>query len=307
MGLFSKRTPCAICGDKVTGLFPWKIEGEYVCNDCHGVVDVPDDMDSSFTMDGFMQYRAFREENQRLKDVFNVTDTVDMGLFGTKIVFDRQNNLFCFDKHLNKTIFSGDQLVSFVVMEDAFVLYEGSAQGLVHHESSVPDRVMAMAPRIEQIRTQQQMRETLARLADKDDQDRQNRTYNRIVDVPEPFKSFNIELRFQHPYWSVMRFSMGGPTFDLNTPDVYEYLHEYRENIEEIEQMVRAFMETAFANAAAGAPSAGAKAPSGTAQAPAAPAQADPAAEIRKYMALMEDGVITPAEFEAKKKQLLGL
>ena len=42
MGLFDKRPPCAICGGKVKGLLPWKIEGNYICDDCHGVVDVQD-------------------------------------------------------------------------------------------------------------------------------------------------------------------------------------------------------------------------------------------------------------------------
>lgn len=34
---------------------------------------------------------------------------------------------------------------------------------------------------------------------------------------------------------------------------------------------------------------------------------ADPAAEIRKFKALLDDGIITQDEFDAKKKQLLGL
>jgi Short C-terminal domain len=43
-------------------------------------------------------------------------------------------------------------------------------------------------------------------------------------------------------------------------------------------------------------------------QAPAAPAaEADPYAEIEKLARLKEQGMITDAEFEAKKKQLLGL
>lgn len=33
MGLFDKRPPCAICGGKVKGLLPWKIEGNYICDD----------------------------------------------------------------------------------------------------------------------------------------------------------------------------------------------------------------------------------------------------------------------------------
>jgi hypothetical protein len=42
MGLFSKREPCAICGGKVSGLFPGKIQGRLVCGECHGNVDLPD-------------------------------------------------------------------------------------------------------------------------------------------------------------------------------------------------------------------------------------------------------------------------
>lgn len=39
----------------------------------------------------------------------------------------------------------------------------------------------------------------------------------------------------------------------------------------------------------------------------AAPAEPDPAAEIQKYAALMGQGLITQEEFEAKKKQILGI
>ena len=38
-----------------------------------------------------------------------------------------------------------------------------------------------------------------------------------------------------------------------------------------------------------------------------APAEPDPAAEIQKYAALMGQGLITQEEFEAKKKQILGI
>lgn len=42
-------------------------------------------------------------------------------------------------------------------------------------------------------------------------------------------------------------------------------------------------------------------------QAPAAPAPPDDAAEIQKYAAMMGQGLITQEEFEAKKKQILGI
>ena len=43
------------------------------------------------------------------------------------------------------------------------------------------------------------------------------------------------------------------------------------------------------------------------AAAPAAPAELDDAAEIQKYAALKGQGLITEEEFEAKKKQILGI
>ena len=42
-------------------------------------------------------------------------------------------------------------------------------------------------------------------------------------------------------------------------------------------------------------------------QAPPAPAQPDYAAELQKLASLRDAGVITPEEFEAKKKQVLGI
>jgi len=41
--------------------------------------------------------------------------------------------------------------------------------------------------------------------------------------------------------------------------------------------------------------------------APAAPAELDDAAQIQKYAALRGQGLITEEEFEAKKKQILGI
>jgi len=43
------------------------------------------------------------------------------------------------------------------------------------------------------------------------------------------------------------------------------------------------------------------------APAPAEPAELDDAAQIQKYAALMGQGLITEEEFEAKKKQILGI
>ena len=154
MGLFDKRPPCAICGGKVKGLLPWKIEGNYICNDCYGVVDAQDG--NSFNMKQFLEYRDFREQNHALKDQFHIDETVEFGFFSEKFVFDYQNNLFCMDKGLDRTIFHGSELESFLISEDGAPLLEGSARGYIRHQSTVPQRINDLLPQMNQLLLQQQ-------------------------------------------------------------------------------------------------------------------------------------------------------
>lgn len=305
MGLFSKREPCAVCGGKVTGLFPWKIEDQLVCNNCHGVIDMQDDSD--LTMAGFLKYKAFREQNEQLREQFVVSQKIDFGILDTKIVFDYTNFLFCMDKDLDKTIFHGNELKGFVIREDSTPLFEGDPNGLVRYPSTVPDRLLAMQPRIEQVVLQQQMQRTLERMTDRDDdRSRPSRSY---INIPEPFKTFNVDLYFSHPYWDTIHCDKNGPTFSNDQPDVNVYMNEYQEDVRGMEMLAQALMRVAFPNA--GERVAGAAAPAQSAapvqSAPAPVSAVDAVAEIRKYKELMEEGVITPAEFDAKKKQLLGI
>lgn len=88
MGLFGKKEPCAICGGKVSGLFPAKIDGYRVCSDCYGKVDLPDGMEKAMTLEEFKAYRQFREENRRLKERFQITRQIDFGWLDDKFLFD---------------------------------------------------------------------------------------------------------------------------------------------------------------------------------------------------------------------------
>ena len=291
MGLLSKREPCAICGGKVKGLLPWKIEGNYICDDCHGVVDVQDGC--NFTMDQFLKYRDFRAQNQALKEQFVVSQTIDFGFFGTKMVFDYQHGLFCMDKSLDRTIFHGSELKSFTISEDGFTVLEGSAKGLVRRESSVPKRIDELLPQVNQMLIQRQMQESLD----------SRTTYDRI-DIPEPFKKFYIKLYFDHPYWKLIEFDRTGPVLIGDLPDLTQYRMEYNEQVQQMENLAEALMRVAFPQAgeAPKAPTAGAAAAAVAAQ----PA-ADAVAEIKKYKELLDAGIITEEEFAAKKKQLMGI
>lgn len=251
MGLFGKKSPCAICGGKVSGLFPAKIDGYHVCSECYGKVDLPDGMEKAMTLEDFKAYRQFREENRLLKEQFQITRQIDFGWLDDKFLFDQTNRLLCMDKHLNKTIFEGRNIQSFVIKEDREPLFEGSASGLRCYTSSVYDRVTAMAPQIAKFRMQAEMQRNAERLLDRLDGDRDNDSYRPepSFEIPAPFEKFNIEIRFDHPYWKVFTTYMNGPVFDRDVPDTNDYLREYNQSAVIMEQLAKALMEIAFPGA----------------------------------------------------------
>ena len=300
MGLFSKKPPCPICGGKISWFLPTKIEGEYICDTCNNKIDMEDDKKNHLTMRSFRDYLVFYDQNQLLKDQFVVSERIDFGLWDTKIIFDYQNKLFCMSKNPDKTVFEAGQLKSFTIKEDSVLLFEGSAEGIRRYASTVPERAMAMAPQIVQFL----INTRLTRAIDKLDDGKENRAAPvQCFDVPEPFHAFNVELQFDHPYWSVIKCDMDGPRFDNHLPDVNDYLRDYQRSMEELEKLVTAFKTVAFPDAAEQSVGSGMAGAVYTATAP----PADAIDEIKKYKALMEDGGISQQEFEAKKKQLLGI
>ena len=300
MGLFSKKPPCPICGGKISWFLPSKIEGEYICDTCYSKIDMESDKADHLTMQGFREYLAFYDQNQRLKDKFVISERIDFGLLDTKIIFDHQNKLFCMSKNPDKTVFETGQLKSFTIKEDNAPLFEGSAEGIRRYASTVPERAMALAPQSAQFMMNRQMARALDKL---DDGKKNGSAPMQYFDVPEPFRAFNVELHFDHPYWTVVKCDMDGPRFSNDRPDVNDYIRSYQSSIEELEKLVAAFKTVAFP----GAPEQSIS--PGTSQAvhPSIVPPADAIEEIKKYKALMEDGIISQQEFDAKKRQLLGI
>lgn len=297
MGLFSKKPPCPICGGKISWLLPSKIEGEYICSNCYGKLDMEPGKVSSLTMQSFREYLAFYDQNQVLKDQFVISEQVDFGVWDTKIIFDFQHKLFCMSSSPDKTIFEAGHLKSFTIKEDNAPLFEGSAEGIRRYASTVTERAMAMAPQIAQFEANERLARTMDRL---DDGKVNNSATVQYFDIPEPFRAFNVELRFDHPYWAVIQCDMDGPRFSSEWPDVSDYLNAYQRSVEEIEKLAAALRTVAFPEALEQAVGSGM---AGTVSAP----PTDAIEEIKKYKALMEEGVISQQEFDAKKRQLLGI
>ena len=132
--------------------------------------------------------------------------------------------------------------------------------------------------------------------------------HHRIIDIPEPFKQFLVEIRFDHPYWSIFTADMGGPTFDNTYPDVNDYLRDYQNSAAIMDQLAHALMALAFPGAPEQQAGAAAMTPTMTRSAVVTPTvSTDAVSEIQRFKALMDQGIITEEEFTAKKRQLLGI
>ena len=277
MGLFNKKDPCAICGDKVTGLLPQKIAGQLVCKACYGYVHLPDGVVEDMTMDEFNAYRAFREENDGLRRKFQNTQQVNLSFLGDHIVFDMTNSLFCLDEKLESTVFEGKNIKSFVICEDGVPLFKGSASGLVCYTSTVPERAVAMYPMIDRASYYQ--------------------------DLPEPVQKFVIEIHCEHPYWKTIRMEKSAPTFNNSFPNINNYISEYNESVDVMGQLADALMEVAFP----GVMDQRGKSNAASSTDQTTTASADVVDEILRFKSLAEQGIITEEEFTAKKRQLLGI
>lgn len=305
MALFGKKekkektVTCAICGTvEKTGFFrSWgqkQVAGQFVCDKCYGVVDVPSSTLSRMSMEDFCNYRAFRAENQKLKEGFKITTKIDLD--SASFFFDTEKHLLCMDKNLRTTVFEAKHIKSFEIKEDSFVLIEGGENGLVQHESNVRDRVMAMIPELRRHQTEMILyQDRLAKAPEEKKND--VRMSKPVFRQHLPFEDYTISIQFDHPYWNTMTFEVSAPSFDEDYPDVNDYLNTYNQQIAAIVKLSKALMEMSFPDAVN---------PNKAAAKPAA-AVADPVAELKRYKELLDMGIITQDEFAAKKKQLLGL
>ena len=306
MGLFDKKE-CAICGGKVKGLFPWQVDGQYICNGCYGTTHVQQEILDNMTLQQYKAYMAFREENQKRKSVFGITKKFDFGFLGKKLVFDEEDGLFCMDADLSSTIFDVAQIEGFAILEDASPLFEGGADGLKQYASFVPDRALSLEPMVYRIR-----RENANRKSD------ETAPYH---DIPEPFKKFVVEIYLKNnPYWRVLQAEMDGPIFNNSYPDVNDYLRDYNRDVAQMTELAHTLMDL-MENAAErkqdtpAEPSApvpvqepaAAEAPSPVSSPVSSLGESETITEIKRYKELLDQGIITEEEFASKKKQLMGI
>lgn len=327
MGLFSNNKKlCPLCGAPTPRLLPTKVEDMPLCKECAAKIDLPGSTLDTMRVADLETYMACYEENKPLRDAFTETMRRSFGFLSGSLVLDTDHRLLRFGAG-DSFVFGPENLKFFRITEDGRPLFEARDGVLYCHYSDVPDRVTAMQPAIDRfymdVHDYERMEE-MDRRMHRDDDDHRPVRFRPTFDMKEPVEKFAVELTLAHPYWHSFREEIGAPDFDSYNPSVAEYLNEYEDDVNGLHELAAALLHIMDASGteqwdedpyAASASAASADSASVAAAAAAAAVAAvqqsaapvDTVAEIQKYKALLDAGVLTEEEFAAKKKQLLGI
>lgn len=317
MGLFTtKKRPCAICGGPTPRLFPEEVEGNIICKECSEKVDLPEANRKALGLEGFRQCVAYYNDNQSLRDLFKESFfyACKEGEWDDGVSLDTEHGLFRLKVNKGAMILEASALKAFRILEDDYVLYESTPEGLKCYPPQTPERARAMEPEIMQFRmlTQQydQMKEMEDMVKEQTNGKVESSTFRSMTRPTFEHRAvtdhFVIEVTLEHPYWyGVHTRSNGSARFSEYAPDVGTFLRDYDKQMDKLHELAWHLM--GFINPEAQEILIQPETPAGDAPAAGAAASADPVAEIQRYKALLDAGAITEEEFTAKKRQLMGI
>ena len=319
MGLFGSKKLCPICGKPASRFLPTKVEDRPLCNDCSSkVFALPEGLrDSKLESVAVLrEYLADFDSKQVLRDTFQETYQYQFGLFSGVVSLDVPHRLLRLDNSVNAFVLEAENIRKFQILEDGTPLFEGAGEALLCYESTIPNQVRNLAPAIGRLQIEKQQYEQMERMEKMMEESarRRGETYSRrYIPSPDinqlkPFQKFYLKIEIDHPYTKgKAEYKEDAPGFtDFYSSAIEDYLRAYEKKTAELHELAVQLM--AVINPDAAERQASGRTDSTTREAAAAStAPTDAVAEIQKYKALLDSGVITEEEFTAKKRQLLGI
>lgn len=306
MGLFTNNKKlCPVCNSPTPRIFPTSVEGMPICKECNRKIDLPDGMVKQMSVADFRQYIDFWTENKVLQDAFTENIRLIKSYDANNFLMDTTHGWFRLKEEKNALVFEASNLVSFQILEDKELLFESAGDVLKCYESDLPERVRAMSDEISQLAVQLQVNEEMERMERERQRERerngdtsaQSDYHSRPeISLPIPLNYFYIELTLDHPYWGEYHGKMYGPRFERSGPSVGGYLRQYASYVDHLHDIAVALMQMIHPGAGEVHEGAGTET-----------SASDAVNEIKRYKELMDAGIITEAEFTAKKRQLLGI
>ena len=276
MGLFTnKDKACPICGNGTPRLFATKIEGAPICSNCNDKILADNGIIDNWTLENLKKHLAYRSENKKLVENFTPTRTVT---HEREMVIDDVNQLFYFKSWVedNPPVFKFGDITGFNIKLGCDTV-ETWCKGM----ERTPYQPMSngFLAGIS----------ALASLAGVDKSDKDESVYENL----------NVLLQIDTPYlheYELCSISLSGQNQTAYMDDVARQMSK----VNSLCNLLIALSKESDENV--GTSSGNVSVQTGTAS-----DTNQVVADLKKFKELMETGVISAEEFEAKKKQLLGI
>lgn len=324
MGLFGgNKKQCPVCGNPAARLLSTKIEGQSLCSECaNKTTGLPDPLREGYlaTMTNFQAYLADYEKNQALRNTFQESYQYQFGILAGTLSMDVTHRLLRLGTSDTAFALEPQNIRRFRILEDGSPLFEGTENGLVCYQSTVPDQIRNLGPEMDRLQREHMQFEQMQRIEEKLDnrvkpvEDNNPPHHMPAPDINQlrPFQKFYLVIEVVYPYCSGnVEFKKDGPF--LSGPDFFggynsaikEYLRDYESKVQEMYELATQIMAIINPGAPESRVGGGGVAP--VTQTIISTAPMDSVAEIQKYKTLLDSGVITEEEFAAKKRQLMGI
>lgn len=272
MGLFTnKDKACPICGNGTPRLFATKIEGMPICSDCNNKILADTGLIDNWTLEDLKVHLAYRAENKKLVENFTPTRTLT---HEREMVIDDVNQLFYFKSWVedNPPVFKFSDITGFNI-QLAYDTVETWCKGMERTPYQPTSNGLLAGLSV------------LAGLAGTDKGDKDESLYENLKVM------LQIDTPYLHEY-ELCSISVSGSNQAAYMDDVARQMGK----VNSLCNLLIALSKEA--DKGSGTSSGGNGAVSDTDKI---------AADLKKFKELMDAGVISAEEFEAKKKQLLGI
>lgn len=201
MGLFKNtKKLCPVCGSPTPRLLPTEIQGEAICSDCDKKISMEDSVLEKMTADKLKEHFLYREENEKLHDIFQ--DTITKEISFRSLHVDEEHGLWYIDEgDKNPPIFRFDEMEGFQYMEDKRSII------LITKDKNETNRSAAGIVE-DEIRGMVSSENIIDHVFDTDD---------KLMRKNKPVGKGIIKFKIAgNPYWNVYSFNVDMPTKQEN-------------------------------------------------------------------------------------------
>lgn len=276
MGLFTnKDKACPICGNGTPRLLATKIEGQPICSNCNDKILADNGMVDNWTLEDLKEHLAYRSENKKLVESFTPTRTVT---HERDMVIDDAHQLFYFKNWTvdNPPVFKFSDITGFNIQlgyDTVETWYKGMER--TPYQPTSNGLLAGIS--------------ALASIAGVDKSDKDESVYDNLK------VTLQIDTPYLHEY-ELCSISVSGQ-------NQVAYMDDVARQMSKVNSLCNLLIALSKeADKGAGTSPGGAGAQAGTAS-----DTNQVVEDLKKFKELMEAGVISAEEFEAKKKQLLGI